>query len=178
MRPTHHAATAAALLLTLTACTSNQVTSKPKTPDATVTPATETPAAEEAEDKAIGLTDTATYQDGIEVSLSGFTRGVSSEYASPENTPYIKFTVKVTNGAKKTLDLNELYIACQYGDEGKEGEEIFDEGLDGAPMTHLRPTRSITAPIACELPKAESYVQIEVAPSDESETAIFAGKAK
>jgi len=36
----------------------------------------------------------------------------------------------------------------------------------------------ISAPFACELPKNERYMQIEVTPDAESETAIFAGDVK
>jgi hypothetical protein len=172
---------AAGLLLTGCGNNINDDTRNAATPDKTVTATTETPdTKDQPGDKALGLTDTATYEDGIEVSLSGFTRGTSSNYAYPENAPYVKFAAKVTNGTKKTLDMNEMYLQCQYGDQGKEGEQIFDSenGLDGSPSTHLRPGRSITTLIACELPKGEKYVQVEVTPDFDSETAIFAGDVK
>ncbi|NGN67552.1 hypothetical protein G5C51_27055 [Streptomyces sp. A7024] len=130
-----------------------------------------------AGDESLSLTETASYEDGITVALSGFQRRVSSDYASPENTPYARFTVKVTNGSEKNLDLNELIISCQYGDEGKSGEQIFDEGLD-SPSTHLRPGRSINVPVGCELPKSERYLQIEVTPRMIADAAIFAGKVQ
>lgn len=129
-------------------------------------------------DDTVSLNETVTYEDDTEVSLSGFARGVSSGYAAPENTPYVKFTVKIVNGSGTTMDLNEMFVECQYGEAGQSGEEIFDEGLDGTPSTHLRPGRSISAPFACELPKSERYTQIEVTPDAESETAIFAGDVK
>ncbi|MDX3848499.1 hypothetical protein [Streptomyces europaeiscabiei] len=71
-----------------------------------------------------------------------------------------------------------LTIRCQYGSVGKDGQEIFDSarGLDGTPSTHLRAGRSITAKFGCELPRNEKYIQIEVQPSFESRTAIFAGR--
>ncbi|MFF0725613.1 hypothetical protein [Streptomyces sp. NPDC004134] len=133
-----------------------------------------------AEDKQPGdgsftLTETAVYDTGIEVVLSGFERATSSEYAAPASTPYVKFNLKITNGSDKRLDLNGLLVDCQYGDQGRSGEQIFDDGLD-TPTTHLRPGRSIDVPTGCELPTSESYAQIEVTPDWESETAIFAGE--
>lgn len=181
---TRTAASAAAVLtagLLLAGCSSNNTsdTGQEAKPDDTVTAATEK-AEEETEDtgdKAVGLTQAVTYDDDVEVSLTGFTRGVSSEFASPQNTPYIKFTIKVNNGGKATIDLNEMYLSCLYGNDAKPGEQIFDEGLD-MPTTHLRPGRSISVTTACELPKGEEYVQIELTPTAESETAIFAGNVK
>lgn len=173
---------AAAAVVLLTGCTSNDIdsdTDREASPDDTVTAATEDPEedTEEDGDKAVGLTQAVTYDDGVEVSLTGFTRGVSSEFAAPENTPYIKFTIKVDNRSKATMDLNEMYLSCLYGDDAKEGEQIFDEGLD-MPTTHLRPGRSISVTTACELPKGEEYAQIELIPTVDSETAIFAGEVK
>lgn len=129
----------------------------------------------QAGDDSLGLTETAAYESGFEVVLSDFERATSSEYAAPASTPYVRFTLKLTNGSEKRLDLNTLMIGCQYGDQGRSGEQIFDEGLD-TPTTHLRPGRSIDVLAGCELPAAEGYVQIEVTPDWESTTAIFAGK--
>ena len=176
MRTTMIAAVLAAGLL-LTGCGSgNAVKSVPvATSPVTVTPDVETPEPTEPQDKAVALTDVVTYEHGVEVSLAGFTRGVSGPYAAPENTPYIKFKVKIKNGSQGTMDLSGMYVACVYGEDGREGEQIFDDGLEGTPSTHLRPGRSITTVVACELPKDESYLQVEVTPDAESETAIFAG---
>ncbi|MEO3767234.1 hypothetical protein [Streptomyces sp. B8F3] len=126
-------------------------------------------------DRSYTLSGTAVYETGIEVVLSDFERATSSEYAAPASTPYVKFNLKITNGSEKRLDLNGLLVDCQYGDQGRSGEQIFDDGLD-TPTTHLRPGRSIDVPTGCELPVSESYAQIEVTPDWESETAIFAGE--
>ena len=184
MHTTTRTMTALAALATavLAGCSSNSRdavdAAPPTTPAETITPATETPTpTEEPEDEAFTLTETVTYEDDVAVSLSAFTRGTSSDYASPENTPYIKFKVQIRNGSQGTMDLNEMYISCLYGDDGRTGEQIFDDGLD-MPTTHLRPGRTANATTACQLPKDESYVQIEVTPSAETETAIFAGEVK
>ncbi|MET8831360.1 hypothetical protein ABZX40_39430 [Streptomyces sp. NPDC004610] len=140
----------------------------------------EEPAADEAtpEDGVYALTDTVAYENDIEVSLASFERGVSSDYAAPENTPYAKFTIKIVNNSDTKLDASMMTVSCAYGDEGKEGEAIYDDGLDGLPDTSVLAGRSLSVPWGCELPKDETFLQVEVAPDWESDIAIFTGTVK
>lgn len=187
----HHTRTAiaAATLLLLTACAVNEpASSSGKATNATVTPAVEEEPTEDAateegdgspgDDGPFGLTDTVSYENDVEVSLSKFTRGTSGAYASPENTPYVKFTVKVVNGSKKTVDTTSMMVTCSYGEDGQSSESIFDEGLDGSPATKLLAGRSLNVPWGCELPEGERVLQVEVSPDFESEAAIFTGNVK
>jgi len=137
----------------------------------------ETPA-EDSGDDSYGFGDTIAYDNDVEISLTKITRAVSGEYASPEKTPYAKFTIKIVNKSDKKIDASMMTVNCAYGDEGKEGESIYDDGLDGLPDTSILAGRSLSVPWGCELPKGESFLQIEVAPDYESETAIFTGKVK
>ncbi|WP_033307354.1 hypothetical protein RFN58_06920 [Streptomyces iakyrus] len=150
--------------------------------DPTVTAAADEPEPEpsDTEPEIMGLTDGVAYEDGVEVTLSGYKRGVSSEYASPESTPYVSFTVKIDNKSDKVADIATGYISCYYGDDSKEGEQVFDSdrGLEGVPSMRLRPGRTATAKVGCEMPKDEVYLQIELTPTMDSETAIFAGSVK
>ncbi|ARX87167.1 MULTISPECIES: DUF4352 domain-containing protein [Streptomyces] len=148
--------------------------------DSEPSPESEPDGAAESKDDTLGLTGTAVYENKNEVSLSSFSRGVSGPYASPERTPYVKFTLKLKNGTDKVIDMSALSVLCQYGHEAKDGEQIFDSenGLDGPPQTHLRPGRSITATLGCELPTSQKHLQIEVTPDFETEAAIFSGKVK
>ncbi|MEU9134614.1 hypothetical protein AB0D33_01365 [Streptomyces sp. NPDC048404] len=183
------AAAAALLALPLSACgTGNDVTGSTSTddkPDTTITPATEEAAAddaatEDAGDKAYGLDDVVTYENNVSVSLNGFSRAVSSDYATPDSTPYLKFTIKVDNKSGKTLDVTGLTVNCQYGDDSsaQEADGIFDDGLEGSPSTRLLGGRTISVPWGCALPKGEKHIQIEVAPDYESEPGIFTGDVK
>lgn len=184
------AAAAALLALPLTACdTGNQVTGADKSTAAdsksaeTTAPAEDTAAddaatEEDAGDQAYGLDDVISYENNVSVSLSGFTRTVSSAYASPENTPYVRFTIKVDNKSGKTLDVTGLSVSCQRMDAGEESDSIFDEGLDGSPSTRLLGGRTISVRWGCALPKDEKNIQIEVSPDFESEAGIFTGSVK
>ncbi|CAL9288623.1 hypothetical protein [Streptomyces sp. SudanB182_2057] len=131
----------------------------------------------EAEDGVYALDDTAVYEPATEVALSGFERAVTGEYAEPENTPYLRFTVKVKNGGQKALDVTQLTVNCSYGKDGKSSDSVFDSdaGLEGGPETKLLPGRSLNVPWGCELPKGEKLIQIEVSPDYESDAAIFTG---
>lgn len=133
---------------------------------------------EEAGEDSYGFDDTIVYDNDVEISLSKFSRAVSSDYAAPENTPYTKFTIKIVNRSDKKIDAGMMTVNCAYGDEGKEGEAIYDDGLDGLPDTSILAGRSLSVPWGCELPKGESFLQIEVAPDYESETSIFTGEVK
>lgn len=135
-------------------------------------------ATEEAGDDSYAFDDTIVYDNDVEVSLSKFSRAVSSDYASPENTSYAKFTIKIVNRSDKKVDASMMTVNCAYGDEGKEGESIYDDGLDGLPDTSILAGRSLSVPWGCELPKGETFLQIEVAPDYESETSIFTGEVK
>ncbi|MFJ2261638.1 hypothetical protein ACIOKD_25450 [Streptomyces sp. NPDC087844] len=136
------------------------------------------PVAEESGDGVHSLTEAVVYETDVEVSLSRFSRGMSSDYASPQNTPYAKFTIKIVNESDASVNADELSVNCAYGDEGKEGDAIFDEGLDGLPETRILAGRSLSVVWACELPKKQKYLQVEVAPDYESETAVFTGDVK
>ena len=183
MRTTTAAATLLLAIGTLAGCTTTHATSsKPATPAPTITPATETPddeaSSEAPQDETLPLAGVASYENNVGLRLGSFARGKSHDYASPENMPYLKFTVHVTNGSGKTMDLSELSVSCAFGKDLQSGEQVFDDGLEGAPDVHLRSGRSATVTTACELPKDAHYIQIEVAPSYETETTVFAGDVK
>lgn len=145
----------------------------------TVTAAEEpTPTPEDTGPQVFGLNDPVSYETGVEVSLSKFTRATSSSYASPGNTPYVKFTVKIKNGSDATVDTTSLSVSCSYGVDGQSSESIFDDGLNGSPTTKLLADRSLSVAWGCELPKGEQVLQVEVSPDFESETAIFTGSVK
>lgn len=145
--------------------------------DTTADTESEELADEEGGGDSYGLGDTVVYENDVEVSLSKFSRSFSGEYASPENTPYAKFTIKIVNDPSETVDATEMTVNCAYGDEGRE-ESIYDEGLDGLPDTRILAGRSLSVTWGCELPKNEKYLQVELAPDFESKTAIFAGNVK
>lgn len=147
--------------------------------DDTITPTVKPePTPDDTEPEIMGLTDGVAYEDGVEVTLSDYKRGTSSEYAAPGSTPYVSFTVKIDNKSDAVVDIGTGYVMCYYGDESREAEQIFDEGLDGLPSMRLRPGRVAKATVACEMPKGEKYLQIEMAPSMESAVAVFAGNVK
>lgn len=171
------------LLAGLTACTSKPVDDRYQSDNAPVVKteaATEEPSEEPTNEGPIPLTGTVTYDSGNEISLSGFTRAVYEEL-DETTTPYIRITVTVKNGGKEHFDLTGFTYACQYGDtEGQVGEDVYDgaNGVLGAPSSTLLPGRKVSFKIGCELPKNESYLQVEINPEWTAETAIFAGKVQ
>jgi hypothetical protein len=124
------------------------------------------------------LVDSITYENGVELSLAKYTRGVSSDIAAPGNTEYIAFTMTIVNSGDTTVDLGTSFFLCHYGDESTEGEQIFDDGLDDGPLTNLRPGRTSKTRVGCAFPKSATYLQIETAPAVDMELSIFAGDVK
>ncbi|MFC0051335.1 hypothetical protein [Streptomyces actinomycinicus] len=139
-----------------------------------------TSAPEDDGDGVYALDDTVVYDPDIEVSLTGLKRSVTGEYAEPENTPYLQFTVRLKNGGKKAFDATQLTVNCSYGQKGKTSDSVFDSdaGLEGGPETKLLAGRSLDVPWGCELPKGEKLIQIEVTPDFESDAAVFTGNVK
>lgn len=163
-----------------TAGTSSVSTSSTPSDDTVTAAAEPEPTPEDTEPEVMGLTEGVAYEDGVEVTLSGYKRGVSSEWAAPGSTPYVAFTVKIDNKSAATVDIGTGYVMCYYGDESQEAEQIFDSerGLDSMPSMKLRPGRVAKATVACEMPKGEAYLQVELAPSMDAEVAVFAGNVK
>lgn len=183
------ALTAFTLTLGLVACGQGKQAEKIPAAEVTVTPSApktdSAPSKDEppASDGIFDLNEKAEYKDGIEISLSKFSRGRSSDGASPENTPYIAFTVEIANGKKTKMDLAEVMIDCMTGVPKEPlvaSEEIFDyeQGLKGTSDTTLLPGDQTVMRIACAMKGSESELQIDIAPDWESETATFHGKVK
>lgn len=145
-------------------------------PESTTT-AGETTMTDDSSTMTVALTGTAKWRNGVAMKLSGFKRGTSGDYATPDHTPYLRFTVTLTNGDKTPLDASALTLSCPNG-----GEEIFDtdKGLNGAPSGHILSGKSLSWQIACAFQAADTYAQIEATPFDSGagwyRTAIFTGK--
>lgn len=187
------AVAAAAVGCSLTACSATGGTQTDTAPPAaTVSASQDTRSAEDAQEAqdtqddsggdtfVVALDKTATWNNGVKANLSGFSRGTSGEYASPSGEPYLAFSVTLQNGSKSTIDLSLVSLSCPDG-----ADEIFDTdaGFDGAPDTHLLPGKSQTWKAACVFPKTARSAQIEITPTDSSDsgwyrTAIFTGQMR
>ncbi|MFC8350026.1 hypothetical protein [Streptomyces sp. NPDC057280] len=146
--------------------------------DTLITRKAQEPTPANTEPKVRGLQDRAVYESGVEVTLSDYQRGTSSANAAPADTPYVSFTVKIENESESALDAGTGYLMCYSGEESQESKQIFDDQLHGLPSIRLRPGRTAKATVACEMPKDENYLQVELTPSTELPKTIFAGNVK
>ncbi len=128
----------------------------------------------------VALDKTATWKNGVTAHLSGFSRGTTSEFASPSHKAYLAFSVTVNNGSKSPLDLSLFQLSCPDG-----ADEVFDtdSGFGGAPDAHVLPGRSQSWKEACVFAKEAKNAQIELTPMDPSgdgwyRTAIFTGTVR
>ena len=183
------ALTAAALGGLSTACANEGGSTRaPKHPDATVSASKDAsagksvdPSSEEDDSTiTVALTGTAKWRDGVKASLSGFSRGVSSDTAYPSGEPYLRFKVTVDNGSREPLDLSMVNLVCP---NGADQVSDYDQGLNGSANGHVIAGETRSWVTACSFPKAGKKVQIEVTPyTDDPDhyyrTAIFRGTVK
>lgn len=128
----------------------------PKTgSNASVTPETEAAQTDEeatdeaADDEAadagsdtLAFGETATFEDGISVTVGKPQKFQPTEWASFDKAPsYVKFKVTIVNGTDAAYDASGAFVTVQSGD--LEAGEVFDteRGLDGSPMTKVLPGR-------------------------------------
>lgn len=121
----------------------------------------------------------ATADDGVKFRVSKITKGRVSDIAAggrPGN-PAVIATVQITNGSKQRVDLTALNISARLGTEGREAEQVFQEGFDGTPSGSLAPGRTSTSKYMFDAKSSAElkHVAIEVAPGYEYQTFTFEG---
>ncbi len=77
------------------------------------------------------------YQDGLSVTVSAPKAFKPSEYAAGTDNfkHFVSFEVRIVNKTGKPWDPSLFTATVQS--ENEEGEEVFDDGLEGAPQTKL-----------------------------------------
>ncbi|MCI1748852.1 MAG: hypothetical protein LKI24_12670 [Acidipropionibacterium sp.] len=77
------------------------------------------------------------YQDGLSVTVSAPKAFEPSEYAAGTDNfkHFVSFEVRIVNKTGKPWDPSLFSATVQSDNE--EGEEVFDDGLEGAPQTKL-----------------------------------------
>lgn len=174
----------AAASLALTACSAVEAADAPPPSSSDVTPSPWTPSepeptAEELEEVPDDLGPVIasfgedwTYEDGITVKVSDPVAFTPSEYAAggENHQHHVKFTVTLTNGSTAALDPTLAFDSVSSG--GGEGDAVFDDGLDGSPMTTLIPGRSVSYDVGYGVADPSDIV-FEMSPTWDHEPAIF-----
>ncbi len=148
-------------------------------PEAEAEPEEAAPAeeAEGQDDNGVALFgETLTRDDGLELTVSEPQPFTPSEWAAggEGSAQHVRFEITITNGTAEKFDPSMIYPTVTSG--GVEGEEVFDEGLDGAPMTTVLPGKSVTFPIGFGVEDAAD-VLMEIELDWEDEPALFATEA-
>lgn len=130
------------------------------------------------EEKALPLEGEAKLGKSASVRISDVSRGVSSEYAAPADTPYAQFKITLKNNGDKAMDPAALMVACAYGESGETSEMVFDGDVGDIPTVKTLPGKSTTFSQACELPKDETELQIQVQSFEPDGTIVFQGDVK
>ncbi len=149
------------------------------TPEAPVEEIEEEPVPEltGADPGILKMGDSFTYSDGLQITVSKPIAMTSSEYAAPESTSGLSFTITIVNGTGAKYDPSMGYITAQMGNT--EAEEIFDteNGYEGSPMTTVLPGRETTYKVAYAGSDTKNLV-LEFAPDFDRGSLIFTPNGK
>jgi hypothetical protein len=141
------ATAAAALVVTLAACSQNSASSGESVKAAAATPsATPTPTPSEDQFKVFPFGYLGHYDDGVEVSVSAAAPFTPDQYASGATEAHnVKFNVHVSNKGTKPIQ-NPVYSAALTSG-GANASQVFDNSLTSPPATPLLPRQSVDFPI-------------------------------
>lgn len=153
--------------LALSGCASTLPSGSPSAPETASSASSSQPST-----KVLG--DTATYSDGLRVTLSKAKAFKPSEYAAgAESASHaVVLTATIENGSSTPFDPS-LFTVSASSDE-VEAESIFDSenGINGSPDTTLLPGHKVKFKIALAV-NDPSDLTIEVSPSFEHGNVVF-----
>lgn len=111
---------------------------------ASAEPTTEAPASADPADLSLSFGETFEWEDGVKATVSTPTSFTPTEYAAGgEGYPsHVKMTVTIVNGSDAPLDASFVSPTVQSGQ--REGDEVFDDGLEGSPLGSILPGRTVT----------------------------------
>lgn len=116
--------------------------------------------------------DTWTWGDGLEVTVSKPGAFKPGEYSAGGEgyDQHVKSTVTIDNKTGEPFDASLVFSTVQSGTS--EGEEVFDEGLDGSPSTTLLDGRTVDFVAGFGVEDPDDLV-LELTPSFDHDAAIF-----
>lgn len=151
------------------------------TPPAVVEPTPSEPA--ETGIGKVGAKDWFTYEDGLQVQVTGLKKyKISSSAAGnlPGQVGVIA-TVTIKNGSGETFDANLVDVKLAAGPNGVETDQVYDsaKGVGGGFEGSIPKGRSKTAKVAFGVSPAHlSKLVVEVAPSWDHEASFFEGSVR
>lgn len=116
--------------------------------------------------------DTWTWEDGLEITVSEPEAFKPGEYSAGGEgyDSHVKFDVTIENKSGEPFDASLVYLTMQSGTS--EGEEVFDDGLEGSPSTTLLDGRKVTFTSGFGVEDPSDLV-LEVTPDFEYDAALF-----
>jgi hypothetical protein len=109
-----------------------------------------------------GPDETAQYESGLTITVSGLTEFTPGEYAigqQPGDGTY-KTTVTVENNGEEAIDVF-LSLTARSGESGSTVEQIYDDGLEYSLSGTLLPGRTMTGDLGYAVPPSEGFIDLE-----------------
>jgi hypothetical protein len=122
-----------------------------------------------------------TAEDGVKIRVSKLGRGRVSDIASgghPGDSGVV-VTVQIENGGSHRLDLSQLRVEARLGVDGREADEVFQDGFGGTPDGSLAVGRTSTSRymFAADSAAELKHVAIDVAPGYDYTPITYEGSA-
>ena len=130
----------AAALLALTACSGQPVVTPAS--DSPAAPATTTEAATDAAPSGSHkYGDTATWPDGVAITMSAPKPYKPGEYAAkPDVAEFVSVDVTLLNGSSEPIETHNVYVRATSGDS--EAEKVYEDGI-GDPSSRVLPGKTL-----------------------------------
>ncbi|MGP3971795.1 serine/threonine-protein kinase [Streptomyces sp. 6N223] len=109
-----------------------------------------------------GPGETAQYESGLTITISGLTEFTPGEYAigmQPGDGAYMT-TVTVENNGEESIDVF-LSLTARAGESGTTVEQIYDDGLEYSLSGTLLPGRQMTGDLGYAVPADAGFVDLE-----------------
>jgi serine/threonine protein kinase len=109
-----------------------------------------------------GPGETAEYESGLTITISGLTEFTPGEYASGQEAGdgAYKTTVTVENNGEESIDVY-LSLTARSGESGRSVEQIYDDGLEYSLSGTLLPGRQLTGDLGFAVPPEEGFIDLE-----------------
>lgn len=119
---------------------------------------------EKKDDGPLAAGDTASYSNGLKITVSKATAYTPGEYAAghTDGNKAYKVTVSLENTGEKKIDINLVTTSARAGEEGAEADKIFDNEVGTGFSGKLLPGKKATAEFAYDTPPSAKNLDVEI----------------
>jgi hypothetical protein len=122
----------------------------------------------------IGSTEYSQYDNGLELRVTSARRITFTELSTTPG-PGVIITVKIYNGSKERVALDEVDVVMRYGRDGVEADFVIDDRVREF-AGGLAPGRTATATYGFSMPRNQRDISVDVTPGFDYDSTTFEGR--